>query len=463
MTHPEPQSDASSNPDNKAAPQNVKKSLFSGKALLLLVAVVCALALAGLLWWLHASQFEQTDDASLSGHVHPVSARITGNIIRVLVEDNQQVKPGQLLAIIDPREADIALSQAEHNLINARAQAKTASKNIVFAQKQAASQLTQAQGGVGTSVSTIGQSRQSVAEAAAGVKQAEQTVRQEEVSYQKALSDYHRYQAVNPDAISAQQLNTVLAQLRSSEASRNSAKAALLQSQARLSQAKTGVKSNVSRLLQSRGALQGAQAQESQVEVVRSQYESARSAIAVAEDAVRQARLNVSYTKIVAPLGGRVGRKTVEVGQRVQIGEPLMALVSSDVWVVANYKETQLERMRRGQPVNIHVDAFPNHDFKGCVESFSPASGSQFALLPPENATGNFTKIVQRVPVKIRIEAESLRGFEDLLLPGISTVTEVQVSKGSRCEPTETAQSVTRKVTRQVTRPITSSGPAPHD
>jgi membrane fusion protein (multidrug efflux system) len=140
------------------------------------------------------------------------------------------------------------------------------------------------------------------------------------------------------------------------------------------------------------------------------------------------AQLQLSYTTVTAPSPGRIGRKQVEVGQRVQPGQPLLALVEVSPWIVANFKETQLERMRPGQPVEIKVDAYPGRIFRGYVESFSPASGAQFALLPPENATGNFTKIVQRVPVKIVFDPESIKGFESMLLPGMSVVPTVDVS-----------------------------------
>lgn len=425
---------------SETLPSPQPKKAFSGKALassksfFILIAVVVLAGLGGLFWYLHASQFEKTDNATLVGHVHPIAPRVPGTIVDVRVNDNQTVEEGDVIAVIDNRDYKLALSQAEHNLLNARAQAATAQSNIDYNQRQAASQMTQAQGTLGASQATITQSRQAVDEAAAAVTQAEQTLRQQEVNYRKAQSDYARYQGVDPDAVSAQQKETILTNLKSAEAAQNSAEAAVNQAQARLAQARANVKSSVSGLTRSKGVVQSANAQTSQLDVVRGQYQQALAAVKIAEDEVRQAKLNLSYTKIIAPVSGKIGKKTVEVGQRVQPGEQLMAVISPDIWVVANYKETQLTHMRPGQSVEIEVDAFPSHHFEGVVNSFSPASGAQFALLPPENATGNFTKIVQRIPVKILLNPDTLKGYENLLVPGMSTVVSVKVSETPKQE-----------------------------
>jgi membrane fusion protein (multidrug efflux system) len=147
-----------------------------------------------------------------------------------------------------------------------------------------------------------------------------------------------------------------------------------------------------------------------------------------AKASLDEALLNLSYTRIVAPTTGRVGKKTVEEGARIEPGQPLLTITADDPWVVANYKETQLKKMHAGQPVEIKIDAFPDHKFVGIVQSFSPASGASFAVLPSDNATGNFTKIVQRLPVKILFTADSIRGYEDRLAPGLSVITSVDIS-----------------------------------
>jgi membrane fusion protein (multidrug efflux system) len=216
--------------------------------------------------------------------------------------------------------------------------------------------------------------------------------------------------------------------MRVAQAALDASKANLSQSQARYNQMRSTVSGNVSRVTQARGTYQGAEAQALQVDVAKSQYQNSLDQIKVAEDAVRQAKLNLAYTEIKAPAAGRVGRKTVEAGQRIQPGEPLMSIVPEQVWVIANFKETQLKHMQPGQPATVDIDAFPDHDFRGWVDSFSPASGAQFAMLPPENATGNFTKIVQRIPVKIMLDPKTVKGYQDRLVPGMSVVITVNTN-----------------------------------
>jgi membrane fusion protein (multidrug efflux system) len=175
-------------------------------------------------------------------------------------------------------------------------------------------------------------------------------------------------------------------------------------------------------LVEAQGKALFARAAGTETNVHRRQHEAAVAAIAQAESALEDAKLQFSYTEVRSPVAGRVGRKGVEAGQRLQPGQPLLAIVEDDFWVVANYKETQLTHMQPGQPVEITIDSFPEHTFRGHVDSMSPGTGAQFALLPPDNATGNFTKIVQRVPVKIHFERESIRGYESFIVPGMSVV-----------------------------------------
>jgi membrane fusion protein (multidrug efflux system) len=173
--------------------------------------------------------------------------------------------------------------------------------------------------------------------------------------------------------------------------------------------------------------LQQAQAAGEQTKVSRSQYDAAKAAIGQSEASVKDAQLQLSYTNITTPATGQIGRKSVEVGQRVQPGTRLMAIVSNDLWVVANFKETQLANMKPGQKVEIKLDAFGGHKFEGHLDSFSPASGAQFSLLPPDNATGNFTKVVQRIPVKVVFDAASIKGYESPIAPGMSATVNVEL------------------------------------
>ncbi|HEY9642319.1 MAG TPA: HlyD family secretion protein, partial [Coleofasciculaceae cyanobacterium] len=208
---------------------------------------------------------------------------------------------------------------------------------------------------------------------------------------------------------------------------KDAAQQGVSQAQAKLAQAQEGVTRAQAELEATRGGLQKAQAGGVQTQVDRSQYAAANAAIAQAQANLADAQLQLSYTNITAPEAGHVGRKTVEVGNRVQAGQPLMAVVGDNLWVVANFKETQVREMRPGDAVEVELDAFPGHPFSGRVDSLSPASGSQFALLPPDNATGNFTKVVQRIPVKIALDPDSTKGYESRITPGMSANVTVAV------------------------------------
>jgi membrane fusion protein, multidrug efflux system len=410
----------------KTAPAKANKGRT--KTLIIILSILLVGGVIGTIWWAMNAGFEETDNATVSGHIHPVSSRVAGTVERVLVEDNSIVKQGQVLVTIDPADLRLALSQAKNNLLVAQAQAKTAQKNIALAQRQAASQLTQAQGTLTASQSTVNETRQTVGGAQAAVETARQGVLQQDANYQRALADYQRYAALDPEAVSAQQLDTAKTNMKVAEAARGSAMANLNQARARLTETRASVASSMSRVTQARGTYQGAQAQGLQVEVARSEYANALAHVKVAEDQVRQAQLNLSYGQVKAPASGRIGRRTVESGQRLQSGEPLMAIVSNRIWVTANFKETQMQQMKEGNPVEVHIDTFPDHEFKGWIESFSPASGAQFALLPPENATGNFTKIVQRIPVRIELDPKSVKGYENRLTPGMSVIAKVNTN-----------------------------------
>jgi membrane fusion protein, multidrug efflux system len=208
-------------------------------------------------------------------------------------------------------------------------------------------------------------------------------------------------------------------------AAHGAAEQAVSQAKAQLSKAQQGVLSAESLLMHSQGSLQSAKATGLEVNVRQTQFASAQASVAQATAALEDAKLQLSYTVVTSPVNGRIGRKSLEIGQRLQLGQALLAVVEDNIWVVANFKETQLEKMRDKQPVEVTIDSFPNHKFRGHVDSLAPGSGNEFALLPPDNATGNFTKIVQRLPVKIVLDSDSVHGYENFLSPGMSAVVTV--------------------------------------
>ncbi|MBD6615878.1 HlyD family efflux transporter periplasmic adaptor subunit [Komarekiella sp. 'clone 1'] len=407
-------------------------------------------------YWQYASTHQETDNATVAGHIHQVSSKIPGNVSQVLVSDNQLVQPGQLLVKLDPQDYQSKVQQAEAALQNARRQAQAAEANIALTAQTTTGKTAQAQGDVSSAVAAISTAQAAVQEAQAGIPAAQAEVKlaqagisaaqaqvaQANANLEKAQADYNRYNSLFKEgAIPRQQLDTARAAYDVAVAQKSAAVQGVEQAQARLASARVGVAKAQSQLAQaqenvtnaqaklaaSKGGLQQATAGGQDTTVKRSQYEAAKAAIAQSEASLKDAQLQLSYTNITAPSAGRVGRKNVEVGNRLQAGTPLMAIVDNEYWVIANFKETQLEKMQPGQEVEIKLDAFPHHTFIGHVDSISPASGAQFALLPPDNATGNFTKIVQRIPVKVVFDKKSIQGYESRITPGMSAEVAVEV------------------------------------
>lgn len=397
------------------------------RALIVAGAVALLLALGfGTRYVLWSLGHEETDDAYVTGHLHPISARVTDTVQQVLIDDNQNVVEGQTLVILDPKDFQVHLDQAKAALDVAIKQAETALAAIQSVTLSATAQATQARGAIGEAEASISASKAEVVAAEAGVPRAQAQLQQANATVQREEKDLHRYEdLVAKDQVSRQTLDHARANYQIALAAQSVATEQVRQAEAHLVQAKQGVVKTQSLLVTSQGGLQSAQATRLDTRVREGQYAAANAAVAQANAALAEAELQLSYTVVKAPVSGRIGRKSVEVGQRVQVGQPLMAIVEDKLWVVANFKETQLANIRAKQKVELHIDSFPNHKFYGTVDSIAPGSGNQFALLPSDNATGNFTKIVQRVPVKIVMDAQSVRGYEGLLSPGISVVVSI--------------------------------------
>lgn len=382
----------------------------------------------GLRWWQYASAHEETNDAFVGGHIHPVSSRVSGTVSSVLVEDNQSVKQGQALVKLDTRDFQNQVRQAQAALSQARQQAQSARSQIALSAQTTRGTTTQAQGSVSGASAAISNAQAALQEAQAGVPVAQAGVAQAEANLQRAQADFNRYSALQQQgAITAQQFEAARNAYQVAQAQRSAAQDQVRQAQSRVTQAQQDVARAQAQLTTSQGGLQQAQAGQAQTQANRNQYQAALAAVTRAQTQLSNAQLQLSYTTIAAPITGTIGNKNVEAGQRIEPGTPLMAVVDGRSWVVANFKETQLQDMQPGDRVEIRLDAFPNHPFSGYVESLSPASGSQFALLPPDNATGNFTKVVQRIPVRVRFDPQSMAGYETRIAPGMSATVTVTV------------------------------------
>lgn len=401
----------------------------------------------------HAFSHESTDDAFIESRVVQVSPKVTGHIAKLYVTDNQMVHKGDLLAEIDSRDYQVKLEQAKAQLDAATAKLQTAQIGVEVTTATANGSLQQAASGVDGAKSLVQTSQAQIATAQAKLEQAkaqivtaqanlEQSRAQlaaAEAEAQRATTDAERYQKLFESGDSSRQrwdlaattAQTANAQrdaarmkVAAAEAQVNEARASEASAQAGLQQAQAQVLGAQSLVGQAAGRLASAQAAPHQVAEQRSQTTTASADVAQAKAAVEQAELMMSYTKIYAPEDGRVTRRAIEEGTFVQIGQPLLAVVSNDFWVIANFKETQLNRMRPGQPVDIEVDAYPGKVFKGHVDSIQAGTGARFSLLPPENATGNFVKVVQRVPVKVVFDTPPDPQFP--IGPGMSVIPEVK-------------------------------------
>ncbi len=435
----------------KAPPVSSKRH----KALrVLLIAVIVAIVLAVIIWWRNRG-YESTDDAYIEGRIVALAPKVSGRLVEVLVRDNQAVEAGQVLARIDPRDYQAKLDQAQASVAAARAKAESAQSSLVMMKTTAAAGLEQAKAalvGAQTSVQTaeaqLGAARSRLvqsqamiktAEAAAAQSKAEVDVAQAEA--ERTSTDLKRIQELaRSGSASPQELTNAAAASESSSSRLMAAKKKQIASEAQIAEAQAAAVTAGEEIKQYQSQIVAAQARVTQSQAAAAAADTVAQQVAIAEAQVRQnqadleryraaeahAQLDVDETQLKAPLAGKVTRKSMEAGQYVQVGQMLMAVVSRDLWVVANFKETQLTHMRPGNKVFISVDAYPDAEFAGVVDSLQAGSGARFSLLPPENATGNFVKVVQRVPVKITFtQPPDLQKYP--MGPGMSVEPSVRV------------------------------------
>lgn len=375
--------------------------------------VLVASLVGGYMVWQYMQTYQSTDDAQIDGHLNMVSMRVPGTVTAVYVQENVRVEAGTPLVQLDATEYRIAVSRAEANLAQARAALQAANPAVP---------ITQA-----TSETAISGIESELASAQAGISAAEREhradlarVRQAEANNAQAEADLARYQMlVEKDEVSRQEYDQRVAAAKSSAAQVDAMRAAAAASDRLVEQRRALVAQARSRLEQTqRTAPQ-------QLAIGRADVASRQATVEAAEAALAQARLDLEHTRLLAPISGVVGRKAVEVGMRVQQGQQLLSIVQlDDIWVTANFKETQLKAIHPGQRATIQVDAFEK-EYEGYVESFPPATSAKYSILPPENASGNFVKVVQRLPVRIRFKAG--QDTEHRLRPGMSVVPKVWI------------------------------------
>jgi membrane fusion protein (multidrug efflux system) len=383
---------------------------------IILFAVLALLVVGGGLFYWHSTFTESTDDAQVDGDLYQVSSRVTGQVIKVYVEDNQRVQAGDLLLEIDPKDYQVALEQAQANLASAQASALQANVNVPIIGVTTATTIT-------TTGFDVQASTAAVAQAQKQAQAAEARVVQARANATKSQADIERYTPlVEKDVISKQQFDAAVAAAAADKAAVLEAEATVIAQQAAVTQA-------IQHLSQARST--AAQSVKTGPDQVRAQEAKANAALADVKQAqakVDQAVLNLGYTKVTAPTSGIVNKKNVQVGTNVSIGQDLMTIIPlTNLWVTANFKETQLERMRPGQNVTIKVDALGGRTFHGKVKQIGGATGSRLSLFPPENATGNYVKVVQRIPVRIDFTNLEEENKDLALRPGFSVTPIVSV------------------------------------
>jgi len=390
------------------------------------IVIVMLLAAGGYYVWKRMNTYESTDDAQIDGHINSISARISGNVIQAPVEDQTVVKAGDVLVRIDPKDYEVAVAKAQADLADAEAALLGSRADVPIISTNTASQLKTARSTrVDASAAVLGSQRQLDA-AQARLESAKAQVREAEANYKKARDDVARYkQLVDKDEIPRQQYDTAVSTAEAFKATLDARQASVAEAEQNIRVAQSLVEQANARLPQADASIQAALTAPQQVAVSEARARSAQAQVAQKKALLEQAKLNLSYCVIVAPVSGIVGKKTVETGQNISPGQQLMAVVPlDDIWVTANFKETQLSRMKPGQRVKFSVDAF-GREYTGKLEAVGGASGSRFSLLPPENATGNYVKVVQRIPVRINLDPG--QNDDHRLRPGMSVEPKVYV------------------------------------
>ena len=390
----------------------LRRSKTAMRVLIALVALV--IVASSLLLYRYLISWESTDDAQIDGYIYPVSSRVSGYVTRVLVDENQYVEAGTVLVQLDPKDYEVAVANAKATLANDQASAAALRTTVPITSVNTATQLSSAQADVDNAEAGL-------VAAQRGFQAAQASLRQAEANDLKAQDDVTRYKPLaEKDEIPQRQYTQAVDSQKATAAAVDAARAAAAAAEQAVTQART-------RIAQAEAALQYAETQPQQISVQRSRAQSADAETERAAAILQQAQLNLQYTTVVAPVSGIVGQRSVQPGQNVAPGQQMMTIVpldSQNIWVTANFKETQLKHMRPGQRARISVDTY-GRKYDGHVLNIAGASGARYSLLPPENATGNYVKVVQRIPVKIVFEKG--QDPEHLLRPGMSVEPSVRV------------------------------------
>ncbi len=393
-----------------------------------LIILLIALSVGGYLLWTYLGTYESTDDAQIDGHVDAISARITGHVSEVLVEDARVVKAGDVLVRIDPSDYQVAVAQAEANVADAEATLRSSRTDIPIVSTNTASSLETARASRMNADAGLAAAERQLDGAQAALETAQAQVIEAQAIQKKDADDAERYRVlVVKDEIPRQTFDQTVQTVAADKATVDARMASANQARHNIAAAQAAVQEAQSRIPQAEASIQSALTRPQQVSQSQDKARSAEAKVKQQRAVLDQARLNLSYTTIYAPYSGIVGKKTVEIGENVSPGQGLMSVVPlDDIWVTANFKETQLKKIRPGQKVVFSVDAY-GREYRGRVTGVGGATGARFSLLPPENATGNYVKVVQRIPV--RIDLDPGENKDRLLRVGMSIAPKVYLNQ----------------------------------
>jgi membrane fusion protein (multidrug efflux system) len=400
--------------ENSSSKMGRRPAVKIGLVVLLVVALV-----AGYFLWEYFAGRESTDDAQIDGHIVPIASRVGGTVVTVNFDDNQYVEEGRLLVQIDPKDYEVALALQEANLADARASLQATRPGVPITSTTTASQVESARASLERAQAGAIASSGEVDTARARFVTAQARLREATANHVRLTQDLERMkQLIVKDEVSQQEYDAAVALEAGARANEDATKSEVSEAEHSVAVAESRLVQANRQVEQARADVRAAETGPDQVAVTQAKVAAAEARVKLAEASVEQARLNLQYTTIKAVTSGVIGKKSVEPGQIVQAGQPLLAIVPlEDIWVTANFKETELRYMRPGQRVRISVDAYAR-DYWGRVESIAAATGTRYSLLPPENATGNYVKVVQRIPVKIVFDKG--QDPDHLLRPGMS-------------------------------------------
>lgn len=393
---------------------------------IVLLAILIGAGIWGYGFWQNLQRFESTDDAQVDGSIYTVSSRVSGHVAEVMVGDEQIVKAGDVLLRLDPKDYDVAIAKARADLADSIAVLQSMRTDVPITSTNTSSALNSAKSARLDASAAVSGAEQQLGAARARLATAQANVRVAEANAIKADQDVARYkQLVDKDEVSKQQFDQVNATAAAMRATVDAQKAQVNEAQQNISAAQQAVEQARARVQTADAQIESAMTGPQQIKVTEARVQSAQAKVEEQRALLEQAELNLQYTTVTAPIDGVVAKKAVEAGNNINVGQQLMAIVPlDDIWITANFKETQLKNMRVGQKVTIRVDAY-DRDYTGTILRLAGASGAKLSLLPPENATGNFVKVVQRIPVRILLDPG--QNSDHLLRPGMSVTPTVQV------------------------------------